>query len=177
MVAAAGQVLWHVSENPGISRFEPRENPAAHSQESLVWAIDDAHVPAYWFPRDVPRGTWWATEQTTDDDVDRFLGGDRALRVHAIQREWLDEFRSGRIYAYRFPTETFEPYDATAGYYVSSVAIEPAEVIELTDLERLHAERGIELRVVDDLAAVWDNVIASTVDFSGIRLRNLDRRT
>lgn len=172
-----GQVLWHVSEQPGIARFEPRAVEAHHSQEALVWAIDDAHVPAYWFPRDVPRGTWWATEETTDADVERFLDGDRARRVHAIQHEWLDEFRAGRVYAYRLPPDTFASYDTIAGYYVSRVPVEPVEVLELDDLPSLHAQRGIELRVVDDLAAVWDEVIASTLAFSGIRLRNLARRT
>jgi hypothetical protein len=168
--------LWHVSEDSAIARFEPRENPAAHSQEALVWAIDDEHVPAYWFPRDVPRGTWWATAETTADDVERFLGV--APRVHAIQREWLDEFRAGRVYAYSLPPARFEPYDTNAGYWVAREVVEPVEVLELDDLPRLHDERGIELRVVDDLAAVWDEVIASTVAFSGIRLRNLaDRRT
>jgi hypothetical protein len=175
MVAAAGQVLWHVSDRPGIGRFEPRAVEHHDSGEALVWAIDDDHVPAYWFPRDVPRGTWWANAQTTDADVERFLGA--APRVHAIQREWVDEFRAGRIYAYRLPPETFAPYDDVAGYWVSRDAVEPLEVLELDDLPRLHAERGIELRVVDDLAAVWDEVIASTVAFSGIRLRNLARRT
>jgi hypothetical protein len=172
--------LWHVSEEPHIVRFEPRENLAAHSQEPLVWAIDDEHVPAYWFPRDVPRGTWWAATETTDDDVDRFLDGDRSRRVHAIQREWLEEFRRGRVYGYSLPPATFEPYDDNAGYYVSRVPVEPLEVVELADLPALHVDRAIAFRVVGDLQAVWDDVVASTVAFSGIRLRNLssaDRRT
>jgi hypothetical protein len=166
-----------VSEEPHIARFEPRINPAAVSQEPLVWAIDDLHVPSYWFPRDVPRGTWWAKAATTDADIDRFLSGDRSRRVHAIQRGWLDEFRRGRVYAYSLPPAPFEPYDDVAGYYVSREPVEPLEVLELADLPAVHETRGIEFRVVADPAAVWDEVIASTVDFSGIRLRNLDRRT
>jgi hypothetical protein len=178
MVAATGPVLWHVSENPRIARFEPRSVEVHDSQEPLVWAIDDAHVPAYWFPRDVPRGTWWATAETTGADVERFLGGERARRVHAIQREWLDDFRAGRVYAYRLPPATFEPYDENAGYYVSRAPVEPLEAIELTDLEGKHRDAGIDLRIVDDLKALWDEVIASTVAFSGIRLKKLaDRRT
>ena len=170
--------LWHVSEEPGIARFEPRANPAAHSQEPLVWAIDDEHVPAYWFPRDLPRGTWWATDETTDADVDAFLGGDRSRRVHAIELAWLDDFRRARLYAYRLPPATFALYDPIAGYYVSRAGVEPVEVLELTDLEGLHAERNIELRLTDDLWSLWGAVIESTVAFSGIRLRLLsDRRT
>ena len=41
-------------------------------------------------------------------------------------------------------------------------------------LER-HATAGIELRIVPHLGAVWQQVIESTLAFSGIRLRNLER--
>jgi len=168
-----GPALWHVSEDGAIRRFEPRANAAHDSPEPLVWAIDDAHVPAYWFPRDCPRGTWWAVESTVDADVARFLGGDRAKRVHALQSDWLDAFRAGRVFAYRLPPETFERYPRAAGYWVSREPVEPVEVVELRDLPALHAEAGIELRIVDDLRSVWAEVIDSTLEFSGIRLRNL----
>jgi hypothetical protein len=37
-----------------------------------------------------------------------------------------------------------------------------------------HAAHGIELRVVRDLRALWERVVATPgLDFSGIRLRNL----
>jgi uncharacterized protein DUF6886 len=54
------RILWHVSEDGAIERFEPRANERHDSPEALVWAIDDGHVPAYWFPRDCPRATFWA---------------------------------------------------------------------------------------------------------------------
>jgi hypothetical protein len=165
--------LWHVSEDPSIARFEPRANDAHDSPEPLVWAIDDDHVPAYWFPRDCPRGTFWAVASTSEEDVERFLTRNRGLRVHAFQRDWLDAFRSARLCAYRLPAETFERYGRAAGYWVSRTAVEPVEVVELGDLFDRHAAAGIELRVVPDLAAVWRRVIGSTLEFSGIRLRNL----
>jgi hypothetical protein len=40
------------------------------------------------------------------------------------------------------------------------------------DLFALHAGAGIQLRVLPNLHAFWDAVIASTLEFSGIRLRN-----
>ena len=52
--------LWHVSENPGIDRFEPHVSATAAEREPLVWAVDTRHLPLYWFPRDCPRGTFWA---------------------------------------------------------------------------------------------------------------------
>lgn len=165
--------FWHVSDDGAIARFEPRANPEHDSPEALVWAIDDAHVPAYWFPRECPRGTFWAIESTSDEDVERFLTGDRSRRVHALQADWLDRFRAGRLFAYRLPPATFERYERAAGYWVSREPVEPLEVGELGDLLACHAHAGIELRVVPDLASLWNRVIASTLEFSGIRLRNL----
>lgn len=40
------------------------------------------------------------------------------------------------------------------------------------DLFALHEEAGIELRVLPELWRFWDAVAASTLGFSGIRLRN-----
>jgi hypothetical protein len=153
--------LWHVSEEAAIERFEPRDG--------RVWAIDTRHVPLYWFPRDCPRATFWAVEETTDDDVDRFLGGDRAGRVHVIEPVWLDRMREARLCAYRLPGDTFEPEDR---YWISPVAVEPIERVGLPDLLALHADAEIELRIAPRLLDLWERVIASTLDFSGIRLRN-----
>jgi len=169
--------LWHVSEDGSISRFEPRANPEHDSTEAFVWAIDSEHVPAYWFPRDLPRGTFWAIDTTTDDDAERFLTGDRTRRVHAIEASWLAALRDARVFAYRLPSETFEPYARAAGYFVSREPVEPIEVVELDDLIGRHAEAGIELRIVPELWPLWERVIGSTLEFSGIRLRNLQSRT
>ena len=168
--------LWHVSENGAIPRFEPRANPDHDSPEPLVWAIDGEHVPAYWFPRDCPRGTFWAVESTRIDDVERFLSGDRSLRVHALQSDWLDRFRAAELVGYRLPPATFEPYGRAAGYWVSREPVEPLGTVPLGDLLARHAEAGIELRVVPNLDALWQQVIATTLEFSGIRLRNLHPR-
>jgi hypothetical protein len=162
-----------MSEDDSIRRFEPGANPEHDSQESLVWAIDSEHAPAYWFPRECPRGTFWAGTTTDADDVERFLTGERSRRVQAIQSDWLDAMRSARVFAYRLPTATFKPYDRAAGYWVSPEPVEPIEVVELGDLFAKHAEAGIELRIVPKLRPLWKQVIASTLEFSGIRLRNL----
>ena len=168
--------VWHVSEDGGIARLEPRADESHYSPEPLVWAIDDEHVPAYWFPRDCPRGTFWAVESTSDEDVERFLCGDRARRVHAIEGAWLAELREARLFAYRLPPESFGRYERAAGYWVSRSAVEPLEVVELGDLLAKHVAAGIELRIVPALLPLWDRVVDSTLEFSGIRLRNLAGR-
>jgi hypothetical protein len=167
--------LWHVSEDGDIARFEPRADPSHDSPDALVWATDTEHVPAYWFPRECPRGTFWAVGSTSDEDVERFLGGDRRLRVHALEWGWFEGFVGARVHAYRLPPATFEPYGRAAGYWVSRAPVEPLEVRVLDDLPGLHRSAGIELRLVPDLLALWDRVASSTLEFSGIRLRNLSR--
>ncbi len=139
-----------------------------------MWGIDSEHAPAYWFPRECPRGAFWAVAGTSEVDVRRFLSGERSSRVHTIQADWLDVMRSARLIAYRLPPDTFDPYDRAAGYWVSREPVEPVEVIELGDLLSKHIEPGIELRIVPRLRPLWEQVIASTLEFSGIRLRNLE---
>jgi hypothetical protein len=161
--------LWHVSEDAGIARFEPHHRPGHSVDELLVWAVDTRHLPLYWFPRECPRATYWANSATTDADVGAFLGGNRDARVHVVEPEWPDAMRTTRLVAYRLPEKTFERWDR---FWISRSAVEPLELVELGDLVDRHAVAGIELRTDDDLLSLWQRVIASTLDFSGIRLRN-----
>jgi len=161
--------LWHVSEDPTLRRFVPHHEPLHANDEPLVYAVDTRHLPLYWFPRDCPRATFWAHERTTDDDVERFLDGDRERRVHAIESDWLERMRTTRVYAYRMPAATFERHDR---FWVSRSAVDPIDLTELGDLLVLHVGAEIELRIAPSLLALWDRVVASTLDFSGIRLRN-----
>jgi hypothetical protein len=81
--------------------------------------------------------------------------------------------RSTRLNAYRLSDRTFEPDDEVGGYWLSRESVEPLELVALDDLVARHADAGIELRIVPDLACLWQRVIASSVQFSGLRLRNL----
>lgn len=155
------RALWNVSEDAAIERFRLRGG--------RVWAIDTRHLPLYWFPREAPRATFWANSKTTGEAVDEFLGGERSRRVHVIEPEWGDAMRTTRVIAYRLAEATFERWDR---FWISPVAVEPLELVELGDLVDRHAKADIELAVEDDLTALWQRVIASTLDFSGIRLRN-----
>jgi uncharacterized protein DUF6886 len=154
--------LWHVSEDDSIRRFEPRDG--------RVWAIGTRLLPLYWFPRDCPRATFWAESETTDGDVERFLGGDRARRVHVVEPAWLERMRTRRVLAYRMPEETFVEDDDR--FWISAEPVVPLEVVELGDLVERHEAAGIVLDTEDDLIPFWDAVIASSLGFSGIRLRN-----
>jgi Family of unknown function (DUF6886) len=163
------RALWHVSEDDSIRRFEPHRAPTSSLDEPLVWAIDTRHLPLYWFPRACPRATFWASSTTTGEDVVRFLDGDRDARSHVVEPDWLGAMRLARVVAYRLPAETFEPWDR---FWISRTAVEPLELLELGDLVERHERAGIGLTTAADLLAVWQQVIASSLDYSGIRLRN-----
>lgn len=161
-------MLRHISEESGITRFDPR--PSKFTEESVVWAVDERRLRNYLFPRDCPRVAYYAGSETTPDDVDRFLGSSAA--VIAIESAWWERARSCRLYCYAFPPDSFELLDECAGYYVSRVPVAPTSV-ELIEhpLTRLFSY-GVELRIIPELWTLRDAVLASTLQFSFIRMSN-----
>jgi hypothetical protein len=168
-VGEGPHALWHVSENPSIVRFEPHVSATASSREARVWAVDTRHLPLYWFPRECPRGTFWATSETTAEDAALLAG---ASRVHLVENQWTHALRTTRVVAYRLREETFAPDPEVGGYWLSREPVEPVDVVELGDLVLRHARSGIELRAVENLWPTWNRVLESTLEFSGIRLHN-----
>jgi hypothetical protein len=158
-----------VSENPAIARFEPHVSATAASDEPRVWAVDTRHLPLYWFPRECPRGTFWATPETTERDAE-LLGG--SARVHIVEIGWLESLQTTQVYAYRLPAESFAVDLEVGGYWLSRDTVVPDQIVVLGDLVARHADAGIELRVVDNLWPTWKRVVGSSLEFSGIRLHN-----
>ena len=78
-------MLFHVSEEPGIDRFDPR--PSAIAGKSVVWAIDNERLRNYLLPRDCPRVTFYAGRETSDAHRAQFLNSSSA--VVAIEEGWL----------------------------------------------------------------------------------------
>ena len=168
-VGEGPHALWHVSEDATIRRFAPHVSATAQSEEPWVWAVDTRHLPFFWFPRECPRGMFWATSSTTTADADLLAG---SPRVHAIESGWLARIREARVVAYCLPSGSFTPHPEVGGYWLSKQTLEPLELVELGDLLALHAGSGIELRIVPRLWPLWNRVVASTLEFSGIRLHN-----
>jgi len=166
--------LYHFSEDPGITRFEPHVAPTSIVSEAFVWAIDEWHAAMYYLPRDCPRACFWLGAHTTDEDRERWFGGIEARMVIAVESRWLERIRSTRLYRYALPERTFTLNDATAGHWVSRTAVAPIGVEPIDDLLAALAAADVELRVTPALLEVWRRVIASTLEFSGTRLRNAE---
>jgi hypothetical protein len=161
-------VHYHVSEEPDIRCFDPR--PSDYTDSPVVWAIDERRLCNYLLPRDCPRVTYYATERTTRDDVERFLGSSAA--GVAIESGWVERARSTRLYVYHLPADTFVCLDAGAGYFVSLTPVVPAGVAVLEEPLAELRRRGVELRIVPSLWPLRDAVAASTLQYSMIRMRN-----
>ncbi len=166
-------MLFHIREESGIERFEPRASESV--SEPVVWAVDADRLRNYLLPRECPRVTFYAGRETTKVDAKRFLG--TSLAVIAVESGWLERLRSCRLYCYHLPPDSFECLDENAGYFVSRLPVAPVSVEVIDDLlaELLRCE--VELRFVPNLWFLHDAVAASTLRFSMIRMRNASPRT
>ncbi len=166
-------MLFHISEESGIERFEPRLSE--YVSEPVVWAIDADHLRNYLLPRECPRVTYYVGRETTKADAERFLGTSSV--VVAIESGWLERLRSCRLNCYHLPPESFECLDECAGYFVSRLPVVPAFVEVFDDLIAELLRREVELRFMPNLWFLHDAVAASTLQFSLIRMRNALPRT
>jgi hypothetical protein len=166
--------LYHVSDLPDIARFEPR--PVNRTETGLpgdvVWAVDNDHLHNYLLPRDCPRVTFYALPESAPADVERLMCGASARHVVAIETDWLPEVLRCRLFVYELPAETFAPIDPGAGYHISADAVAPKSVTPVEDVLAALLARDVELRVMPSLWRLRDTVIASTLQFSIIRMRN-----
>jgi len=170
--------LFHISEEPNIARFDPRPPPSPGSGQTglMVWAVGERLLHNYLLPRDCPRVTFYAAPASAPDDVARLLGASAASYVVAIESRWLPAVRAGRLYQYALPPATFAPIDEGAGYYISREPVVPLAVTQIDDILGGLLARDVELRVTPSLWPLHDAVVASTLRFSIIRMRNAQPR-
>ena len=165
-----GQLL-HFSEDPTITEFVPHVAATAQQPEAYVWAVDHERSPDYWFPRQCPRILAYVKPGTTDADRDRIVGPGYGERVHAVEYGWLEAMRTVRLYAYRFAAEPFHRFGPNA--WVATEPVRPLGPAEpVGDLFARHEEAGIVLRVLPNLWPFFAEMQGSTLEWSGIRLRN-----
>jgi hypothetical protein len=169
------EVVYHFSEDPTITRFEPHLAKTAQVKGAYVWAVPAHRACDYWFPRQCPRAMTWARPDSDPEDVAKIIGPGGGTRVHAIEYGWLEAIRTVELYVYRFDPTGFRPIDdsdeppAVVNEDVV-VPLGPAEPVG--DMLALHERAGIQVRVLPRLHDFWAAVITSTLGFSGIRLRN-----
>ncbi|MBV6715044.1 DUF6886 family protein [Paenibacillus chitinolyticus] len=166
-------MLYHFSEEPGISVFIPRKTPGREDLPPVVWAVDEAHAHLYYFPRECPRIVYTLTGEVGEEDKRLLFGPAASDTVIAIESAWLDRLRQTVLYRYTFDERDFRLLDATAGYYTAERPVTPLSVELVGDLLDKLAATGAELRIVPNLNPLRDALVASSVSlFSVIRFRN-----
>ncbi len=158
--------LFHVSETPGIERFDPR--PATDGT-AKVWAIEARTLSNYLLPRDCPRVCFRRGRATDPAELALLDGADAII---AIEATWLDRVRTTTLFIYGMPVEGFDLEDANAGYWTSPDAVIPEGCSEAGLLPDRIAEAGARLIVLETLWPLHDRVRESALSFSLIRMRN-----
>ena len=154
--------LFHVSEEAGIGRFEPRPNYRVGGR--MGWAVDEPHLVNFLVPRNCPRITFGRGPDTSAADEARFLAGVR--RGVAFEAEWLERVRRCVLHVYELPDAGFQPEDAAAGYWISPEAVTPIRTRVESDLLLALARAGAEVRVLQDFWPLCDAVANSSLEFS-----------
>ncbi len=166
--------LYHYSEDGTHTRFVPHVPQTNPSHPPAVWAFDADHSPLYWFPRNCPRISVWATTSDQQAVLTATFQTD-ASRICAAESHWLDAVRSARVYRYTFDGAQFAPWAAAEGQYISGEVVVPRAIDALDDLLLLHAKAEVELRFTPKLGTLMDRMLASGLPFSFVRIRDARR--
>jgi hypothetical protein len=174
-MADAQARLFHFSDAADITLFEPRDSQ--YTDEPVVWAIHEAYEHQYLVPRGCPRVMYTSHADSDPAAVDRYLADGCAHTVVAIEAAWLERARTGRLYRYTLPSESFAPIDTYDGAqvartWVSAEPVRPVRVDTIDDLLGALAAKGVEIRVVPSLWQLRDRILESGLPFSFIRMRN-----
>ncbi len=113
--------LFHVSERPDITLFEPRQTYEGHPlgpEQPVVWAIAERLLHNYLLPRDCPRVTFYPRPNSDPADVARLMGQTSARHIVAVEWDQLPAIRAAVLYLYEIPPTTF--VDPTAARAITS---------------------------------------------------------
>lgn len=163
--------LFHVSDDPGITLFEPRTHATWPDMGPRVWAIEERLLQNYLLPRDCPRVTFYAIETSTEEDIETYLGGDRSRHIVRVEDAWQEQINAAALTVYHLPEKPFISFDTGAGYWVSEEPVRPVSLSPATDLPAAMILRSIDFAGIAKLWPLFDAVAASSLQFSMIRMR------
>ena len=166
--------LFHVSEESNIEVFEPRlpKRKDLDQTVGLVWAINEDCLPNFLTPRDCPRVSYHASENTTESDKSRFFSSTGVDHAVVIESGWYKRVRETTLYIYEFSTDDFELLDPVAGYYVAKETQYPKDKFRVYDLLGELLKWNVEVRFVDNLWQIADAVKISSLNWSLCRMAN-----
>jgi hypothetical protein len=164
--------LFHVSEESNIVIFNPRLPSRNDLDKSigLVWAINEKCLPNFLNPRDCPRVTYHIGKNTSQNDIAKYISSDTISHVLIVENKWFEQMKNTTLYLYEFDVKNFKLQDEVAGYYVAKTPQIPIAKYVLTDLFFELFSRNIELRFVDNLWSIFDEIKQTSLDWSMCRM-------
>ncbi len=164
--------LFHVSEEKNINVFEPRipYRKDLDQSKGLVWAISEERLMNFLTPRNCPRVVYHKRNESTSEDIEKYMGKSDLNAIIAIEQKWFKEMMNTKLYIYEFDTQNFELQDEIAGYFVSSHPETPINVIEIDDLFQELFNRNVEVRLVPSLWYLFDEIKESSLGYSMCRM-------
>ena len=163
--------LFHASEEKEIAVFEPRV-PKCHRNGTtpIVWAVEEARLPNYLTPRNCPRVAYYKGENLTEEDIARYFATPSSSYVLVMEGLWYKTIRKTTLYVYEFDPKDFTLSDANSGCYVSEKVQFPIGVTKYGDLLGELINRGVEVRFVDNLWSVAEQIKTTSLNWSLIRM-------
>jgi hypothetical protein len=170
--------LFHISEEDNITVFNPRipSRKDLNLSVGLVWAISEDCLVNFVAPRDCPRVTYHCNSTTSIVDKKRYLSSSTTKHVIAFEHKWLDDIRKTKLYIYEFSIEDFYLQDECAGYYVSEKSQTPINKIVINDPLGELMKRNIEVRFIDYLWDLSDEIQKSSFNWSMCKMGNAQKR-
>ncbi|MDD9266401.1 DUF6886 family protein [Paenibacillus sp. GCM10023248] len=160
--------LYHFSEESGIEVFMPRVKDNRRDMPPVVWAIDEEHAFTFYFPRDCPRIVYTRNGGMSAADEKQFFGLTSSNIVVTVETGWYERIQRTTLYRYRMPEDTFQLFDACAGYYISRETVVPLEVEPMTRLLDRLMQLNIDVRFTPNLHPLRDAILASSITDFGI---------
>lgn len=162
--------LFHVSEEADIKEFVPRipYREDMDKSKGLVWALTEASLPNWLTPRNCPRVGYRVSEETSQEDVVKFFSSSSRHCV-TIEHAWFEKMSETVLYLYEFETENFY-FDEVAGFYVSDKTEVPKGVTRIENLFQAQIDKNVEIRLVNNLWQLAEEVKESTLTWSLCRM-------
>ncbi|WP_313892245.1 DUF6886 family protein [Psychrobacillus sp.] len=164
--------IFHVSEENNIEFFEPRIPTRIDLDPTnpLVWAINEKCLPNFLTPRNYPRVCYYVGENTSEVDRLRYFSSKTCVHTVVIENRWFEAMKNTTLFLYEFDTSSFSLQDDNAGYFISIKEQIPINKIKVVDLFSELFKRNVELRLVDTLWDLHDEIQNTTLNWSMCRM-------
>ncbi|MDM5247211.1 MULTISPECIES: DUF6886 family protein [unclassified Lysinibacillus] len=165
--------IVHVSEESDITVFYPRlpDRLDLDPEKGLVWAINETCLPNFLIPRNCPRVCYHIGADTTEQDKRAYIASTSCSHVIVIESKWFETMKNTNLYLYEFDSNGFTLQDQNAGYYTSETTQIPIAKIEVENLFEELFKRNVEVRIVDNLWDIHDEIQKTSFNWSMCRMR------